>query len=339
MIARSSAFKRQIRSAVAAIDEVDGSREAQAEAPLAAIAQLLRLENALSYSLRIVDGRPRVDAGNGYGLAAFVDRLDGYLARAPVRFGSYDPVRPEARQRNRALRLHELGPAAPSAVVRDLYPAYGLLEKPQLRVLVCEGPALLGWVGGWRADEFSDAEAVALQSLVAPLRRRLKLTAWAGRDGFHFGAVQVVMEAIGAPAFLTRIDGLPVHVNQSARVALQADESAVRERLSRAARGEEPSLQVSPIRAPGVPTHLLIVLPASASDLHLRLASVAKAWSLTPRQAEVLPLVVRGEANKVIAATLGCSVRTIEVHLTALLEKSQCESRAELGARFWQTRA
>jgi DNA-binding NarL/FixJ family response regulator len=47
---------------------------------------------------------------------------------------------------------------------------------------------------------------------------------------------------------------------------------------------------------------------------------------------------VQGTPNKTIAATLGCSVRAVEVHVTALLDKTQTGSRAELGARFWQAR-
>jgi DNA-binding NarL/FixJ family response regulator len=181
MTTSSAAFARRVRTVAAAIDEIDGGPAERPEAPIAAIAQLLGLDSAVSYSLGLVEGRPRVDTGSGVGVDAFVDRLDGFLARTPANFGSYDPVRPEASQRNRALRLHQLGPAAHSAV--------------------------------------------------------------------------------------------------------------------------------------------------------------AKTWSLTPRQAEVLALVVQGEANKTIAATLRCSVRTVEVHLTALFEKAQCDSRSELGARFWQTRA
>jgi DNA-binding CsgD family transcriptional regulator len=333
-----SGLTRQVRAVAASIDESGAAEASPSEAPLPAIATLLRLESAIAYNVELVDGRSRIDTALTFRQDHMVDVFDGFLARAPRQFGSYDPAHPEPRQRNRALRLRELGADADSVVVRELYPQLGLAGKSQLRVLVCEGPTLLGWVGGWRDEEFSDVETRALEALVPPLRRRLRLMAWTGRDGLHFESLRVALDAIGAPAFLTRIDGLPVHANASGRCALDSDSCRVIDRLKAAAHGGEPSLQVSPLRAPGLPTHLLIVLPAGEADAGVHVASVAKKWSLTPRQAEVLALVVRGEANKTIAATLGCSVRTIEVHLTALFEKSQCDSRAELGARFRQTR-
>jgi DNA-binding CsgD family transcriptional regulator len=300
---------------------------------------LLGLDSALCYGLCMVDGRARVDRGIAHRVDRFVDRFDDFLSRAPAQFGLYDPVRPAASQRNRALRLHEIGSFASTPLARELYPVYGLFGKPQLRVLVCQGPALLGWVGGWRDSEFADDEARAFEALVPSLRRRLKLQAWAGSTGLHLEALMVAMDAIGAPAFLARLDGYPVHANAHARGLLELDGPSARARLARAVRGADPSSQVSPIRAPGVPTHFLVVLPAGDAEHRVRLARAAERWSLTPRQAEVLALVVQGEANKTIAATLECSVRTVEVHVTALFEKAQCESRAELGARFWQTRS
>jgi len=45
--------------------------------------------------------------------------------------------------------------------------------------------------------------------------------------------------------------------------------------------------------------------------------------------------VARGEANKSIAALLGCSEGAVEQHVTALLRRYGVESRARLVARFW----
>ncbi len=55
---------------------------------------------------------------------------------------------------------------------------------------------------------------------------------------------------------------------------------------------------------------------------------------LASRQTEVLALVAAGESNKLIAARLDCALRTVEVHVTALLRKAGCDSRAELVARL-----
>jgi RNA polymerase sigma factor (sigma-70 family) len=52
--------------------------------------------------------------------------------------------------------------------------------------------------------------------------------------------------------------------------------------------------------------------------------------SLTPREREVLELVVAGFANKRIAARLGASEKTIKVHRGRVMEKMQAESLAQL---------
>ncbi len=52
--------------------------------------------------------------------------------------------------------------------------------------------------------------------------------------------------------------------------------------------------------------------------------------SLTPREREVLELVTSGKANKVMAADLGVSQRTIEIHRARVMEKMQANSLAQL---------
>jgi len=52
--------------------------------------------------------------------------------------------------------------------------------------------------------------------------------------------------------------------------------------------------------------------------------------TLTPREQEVMQLVVHGSANKVIAMDLGVSQRTVEIHRARVMEKMQARSLAEL---------
>ena len=52
--------------------------------------------------------------------------------------------------------------------------------------------------------------------------------------------------------------------------------------------------------------------------------------SLTPRQREVLSLVVAGLLNKQIAAVLGMSERTVKMHRAHIMEKMQAHSVAQL---------
>lgn len=55
-----------------------------------------------------------------------------------------------------------------------------------------------------------------------------------------------------------------------------------------------------------------------------------RAESLTPREKEVMAMVVDGRANKVIAIDLGLSERTVEIHRANVMEKMQARSVAHL---------
>lgn len=52
--------------------------------------------------------------------------------------------------------------------------------------------------------------------------------------------------------------------------------------------------------------------------------------ALTPREREVLMLMTRGKPNKVMAADLGVSQRTVEIHRARVMEKSGAASLAQL---------
>ena len=52
--------------------------------------------------------------------------------------------------------------------------------------------------------------------------------------------------------------------------------------------------------------------------------------SLTPREREVLNLVVEGMSNKAVANTLGLSAKTVEVHRAKVMEKMHARSVADL---------
>lgn len=69
---------------------------------------------------------------------------------------------------------------------------------------------------------------------------------------------------------------------------------------------------------------------ANRVALHEREAIRTRFDSLTPREVEVMRLVVAGKANKVIASDLALSQRTVEIHRSRVMEKMRADSLAHL---------
>ena len=75
---------------------------------------------------------------------------------------------------------------------------------------------------------------------------------------------------------------------------------------------------------------------AVARDRHARLKSAERALlqgryaSLTPRESQVLPLIVAGLLNKQAAAELGISEVTLQIHRSRIMHKMAAESFADL---------
>lgn len=65
----------------------------------------------------------------------------------------------------------------------------------------------------------------------------------------------------------------------------------------------------------------------------------ARLDSLTPREREVLDLLADGKQNKVMAATLGLSQRTVEIHRSNVMDKMQAKSVAQLVRMLLDVRA
>jgi len=65
-------------------------------------------------------------------------------------------------------------------------------------------------------------------------------------------------------------------------------------------------------------------------SLQHRQAIATRLQSLTPRELDVLRLMVEGRANKVIAIDLDISQRTVEIHRARVMEKLEANSLAHL---------
>jgi DNA-binding NarL/FixJ family response regulator len=76
--------------------------------------------------------------------------------------------------------------------------------------------------------------------------------------------------------------------------------------------------------APAVATMLVEQLAAEDGD-----GGAARDEHLTPREREVLALLARGRANKVIARDLGVSERTVKTHVSNILAKLNLTDRTQ----------
>ena len=153
-------------------------------------------------------------------------------------------------------------------------------------------------------------------------------------------ALGAALEQIAAPAFVLRGAEPPVivHANSAGRVLVDGDAARVDADLRQAMCGKPGSAApyfVARLASPGVGNHYLAVRRARQRDAAPNITVAAARWSLTRRQAEVLSLLAQGAANKTIAAELRCAEHTVEVHVSALLKRSDSESRSELVARLW----
>ena len=89
----------------------------------------------------------------------------------------------------------------------------------------------------------------------------------------------------------------------------------------------KPFLQEELMRA----VHAAIELDRAARQERAEFAALDQRLSfLTPRERDVLPLVVSGLLNKQAAAELGISETTIQIHRGQIMKKMQADSLAEL---------
>lgn len=100
-----------------------------------------------------------------------------------------------------------------------------------------------------------------------------------------------------------------------------------------AARAAFKSSAVDFLEKPVDPDRLLAAIAeavARQEDRGRHLAFEKLVSQLTPREREVMELVVTGRHNREIAAALGISVRTVEVHKARMMDKLGVESLAQL---------
>jgi DNA-binding CsgD family transcriptional regulator len=269
------------------------------------------------------------------------DLLARFLTTAPRRFGTYDPIRPEASQRNRVIN-----PFA-KLIEREAFeasPYYSAVFRPQrierhhqLRVLLCEGPSLLTWFGTLHPEAFEPRHYRILRALIPALLRRLIVERRMQASELDHLVLDVAIERIGGPAFVIGAGGRLLHANEAGHTLLAERGTEVRTALHAAIAGRpaELAFSVTPLTERGAPRAWLATLRASSAQAQLTqcVAAASRRWQLTPRQRSVLQQLVEGHANATIAALANTSERAVELHVTALLDRAGVDSRAALVSR------
>ncbi|HTQ06283.1 MAG TPA: LuxR C-terminal-related transcriptional regulator [Polyangiaceae bacterium] len=146
-------------------------------------------------------------------------------------------------------------------------------------------------------------------------------------------ALRAALDALSATAFVVGADAKVSALDVAGEAALANDDGSLERRLVEApTERAQDGLRVLPLRDE---RGHVVLLHDGAQAFAGRLERVAAAWCLTPRQVEVVALVARGYANKEIAASLGCALHTIELHVTEILRRARLSSRAALVAEIW----
>jgi DNA-binding CsgD family transcriptional regulator len=95
-------------------------------------------------------------------------------------------------------------------------------------------------------------------------------------------------------------------------------------------RGEPLYVHVLPITGGGEGATIAI----SVRELGIEREAFARRYGLSPREAEVAELVLRGYGNPVIASMLGITAATTKRHLTRIFDKIGVDSRTQLVSRL-----
>lgn len=329
--------RRRIGELRSWLDGIGDGGEAVLGSVVEELRELWGAQKTCAYGVSRGESSLRVDhfvvAGAHFAGGEMARDLDGVLTASPADWALYNPLVVQPNQRNVAVSLNDLarmtGRREAQISIR-LWRKWDLHACDQLRAVVCDGPVMMTWIGGFRRNAFTAREKMILANLVPPLERRLRLERQLGFAALTSGAITAALETISAPAFIVGSGGRVKHANSAGRTHL-----ALRGMGSVIEMNEQ--FRVTELSTSGAAKFHLAVLREERPEAAARVAAAKAKWNLTPRQAEVLGLVVHGHANKTIAAIPGCVENTVEVHVSTLLEKTQTEGRCALVAKFWTT--
>lgn len=272
--------------------------------------------------------------------ARWRETFDDYVRGRGVAWGAYHALRPEPAQRDCVLRSEELAVLTRGRSVEvetALYTRIGALGEDTMRVLVCDGPSMLAWVGIIQPAPTTERQRELLERLVPAFRRRLEFDRVLAQSLLADAALVLALEEIPGAAWFVGPKGKVEYANAAGRARLDADRerlgALLRECIARRAAFPDLRFKIASVRdAVGGLAHIVVEVPeiGSSDDLGNDVADAASRLGLTPAQTRVFEHVARGTSNATIAGELGVAARTVEAHVTAILMKAQVPSRAAL---------
>lgn len=141
-------------------------------------------------------------------------------------------------------------------------------------------------------------------------------------------ALEAALEAISRPAFVMDPVGNVVLANTKGHERVSAeDPDSLLDAMRVAQRGEPSPFDVTPLRG-DAEGYVLAVEREGPSSLKELVIKVAHRYELTRAQVRVLTLIADGLQNWAIARELGISERTVEAHVTGILDRIGVETRA-----------
>lgn len=316
--------------------------ESVASTVAANLKELLQTDAAFAYGLAPVADGLTLSHLSGHGLDARVatQLLSSMIESQRIGWGAYNPIKPEPAQRNLVVTGSDLGEAyTQTPIFREILPRIGVANADQLRVLICDGPAFLLCIGGFQRASYEPWQKRLLQLLVPSLKKRMVMQHALANAPVVTSALAEALEALARPAFLITDTGAVKVANTAGTHLWESDRRRTCDSLIDCARRPERAqrFSVTRVKSNDRRDHFLVIgKPDRSLETQTRTLAAAQRWQLSKRQREVLLLIVEGGTNRVIAATLGIAERTVEVHITAILDKAQVENRSELAASVWR---
>lgn len=298
-----------------------------------ALREILRAEMGAAYGVARTSDGIQVSFVHEHGFPpAFVAEWRGATSGTRAGIGQFDAAHPEPAQRNVPLTRADLArlTGVERPALQPILERHGVALLDHLRVLLCDGPRLLAWLGALRARPFDAAEKRILRAVTPTLLRRLRLEEQVAEVPLLVATLDATLRAIPSAALLLGERGDVRHANAAGRALLDRDPALAR-RLAADVRDGRATERATAVSAPGLPLHHLFVLEATAT-VGTRVEDAGRRWGLTPKQAVVLELLAHGLTNRAIADRARCAEKTVEAHVSAILAKAGLASRTELVA-------